>query len=382
MNKPTHADKPKINALTSAAAKNRIRQKWLMLVVFFVIAVIISFIGVFPASINLKEGDIAQENIVAPRRIVDTRMTEALKTQAESMTSPIYDYISSAKTEALNNIGAFFDFIALLDESAVNDTTVASYNSIYGVSLTADQYAALANLSTWSTNQLSGNLSAITEEAYAGEVIDSKLDEVIEALSLKIDDMPGYSDEVKTIAKIVLRSFVGPNMIVNEEATALAKEAARESVHEVVYETGQTIINMGEIVTAHQIQLLKDCGMIRTSLFENVGRLIGVPGLILVIMGMFVTYLYFYHYEIFSDNKRLLLLTTQIVLMLIIAMTCSYFSVYLIPISILTMSFAWFNARVAVQTNLFFMLLLGVTLQLDFDSVCLPDDFGFHRHYV
>ncbi len=352
-----------------AAARNKIRQKWLMLVVFFVIAVIISFAGVIPASVNLKEGDIAMDNIVAPRRIVDTRMTEALRIQAENMTSPIYDYIASAKTEALGKIGTFFGFIVMLDENAVNDTAVASYNSVYGVSLTPEQYAALAALSTWSTNQLSDNISTFASDAYAGEVVASKLDAVLEGLSAKIDDMPGYSGEVKTIAKLLLRFFIGPNMIINEEATALAKEAARESVHEVVYEAGQTIINMGSVVTAHQIQLLKDCGLIRTSIFENIGRLVGVPGLILVIMGMFITYLYFYHYEIFYDNKRLMLLTTQIVLMLVIAMACSYFSVYLIPISILTMSLCMvFNARVAVQTNLFFMLLLGVTLQLDFDS--------------
>lgn len=358
-------DTPSVGAIL----KNGAKQKWFMLIVFFLIAIIISFVGVFPTSINLNEGDIASENIVAPRRIVDTRMTEALKNQAESLTSPIYDYISSAKTEALGKIDAFFTFIVTLDGSTLSDDTVASYNSIYGVSLTSSQYATLAALSAWSTNQLSDNIANIAEDAYKGEVVASKLDEVIEGLAVKVDNIAGYSDEVKSVAKILLRSFIGPNMIINEEATALAKEAARESVHEVIYEAGQTIITRGEVVTAHQIQLLKDCGMIRTSLFENIGRLIGIPGLIIVIMGMFITYLYFYHYEIYADNKRLLLLTTQIVLMLIIALACSYFSVYLIPISILTMSLCMvFNARVAVQTNLFFMLLLGVTLQLDFDS--------------
>ena len=89
MNEIMRAVRLKYDTTTAgASAKNKIRQKWLMLIVFFMIAVIISFAGVIPASINLKEGDIASDNIVAPRRIVDTRMTEALRNQAENMTSP------------------------------------------------------------------------------------------------------------------------------------------------------------------------------------------------------------------------------------------------------------------------------------------------------
>ncbi len=345
------------------------RDKWLMAIAFFIVTLLIMYVGVIPDSLNLKEGDIAQENIVAPRRIVDTRMTEALREQAESLTAPIYDYISSAKTSAIDNVNNFFNDIISISPDSFDESMVSAYNDIYGLSLTYEEYSSLISLGGWSKAQLRDNIVDMLNEIYSGEVISTKLDETLNELAIKVERLAGYDDEVKDIVNKLLEAFTTPNMILNEEATQLAKQAARDSVHEVVYEAGQTIINRGEIVTAHQIQLLKDCGLIRTSPFENIWELIGRPGLILLIMALFITYLYFYHQEIFKDNKYLLLLVTQITLMLIIAQVCIYFSVYLIPVAILTMSMCMvFNARVAVQTNLFFMLILGVVLQLDMDS--------------
>ena len=108
--------------------------------------------------LNLKEGDIAQENIVAPRRIVDTRMTEALREQAESLTAPIYDYISSAKTSAIDNVNNFFNDIISISPDSFDESMVSAYNDIYGLSLTYEEYSSLISLGGWSKAQLRDNI--------------------------------------------------------------------------------------------------------------------------------------------------------------------------------------------------------------------------------
>ena len=37
------------------------RDKWLMAIAFFIVTLLIMYVGVIPDSLNLKEGDIAQE---------------------------------------------------------------------------------------------------------------------------------------------------------------------------------------------------------------------------------------------------------------------------------------------------------------------------------
>ena len=167
-------------------------------------------------------------------------------------------------------------------------------------------------------------------------------------------------------------------MIFNAEATQIAQQSARDSVNEVVYEAGQTIISRGDIVTEDQIQLLKDSGMIRTGLFEDISNTIGLPLLLLILIGLFISYLYFYHKDILNSNKMITLLAIQFLLMLFIGQLCGYFSVYLIPISLMTMTLCVvFSSRVAVQTNLFFMLFLAVSLQLDIDSFIFLSVSGY-----
>lgn len=52
--------------------------KWVILLLFFLIVFALIFNGFTPQTVNLKAGDIASNSIVAPRRIVDTEMTQSL----------------------------------------------------------------------------------------------------------------------------------------------------------------------------------------------------------------------------------------------------------------------------------------------------------------
>ena len=59
--------------------------------VFFVIVFSISYLGIVPRSLSYSAGDVALDNIIAPKRIVNERLTENLRLQAENTTAPVYD---------------------------------------------------------------------------------------------------------------------------------------------------------------------------------------------------------------------------------------------------------------------------------------------------
>ncbi len=342
--------------------------KWLIAIMFFSVVFLIIFIGIGPNRINLKAGDIAPKNIVAPRRIVDIRMTNALRQQAENMSAPVYDYIPTAYTQTKEQIDLFFIKLSSMRIENFTEADVKAYNDITSMNLSIDDYKTLARLSLSEQENLKKILSEILDAIYNTEIKSSSLD-VSKEFAVSLLTGYGLNPPLENISKSILFSCVRPNMILNEEATAVAKETARESVSEVVYETGQTIIKRGEIVTEHHIMLLKDSGLMKVGLFDDLSTTIGLPALIIILMSIYITYIYFFHIDIFTNNKYLILIALQFILMLIVGKLCGYFSVYLIPVSILTMSLCLiFNSRMAIQTNLFFMLFIAVALQLDIDS--------------
>ncbi len=342
--------------------------KWVILLLFFFIVFALIFNGFTPQTVNLKAGDIASNSIVAPRRIVDTEMTESLRVQAENLTSPVYDYLTNAYSETSDQVNTFFSTLDGVHSSQIDQATVDSYNQIYSVNLSLADYQYLLSLRSSTRAKLQSAINEILSGLYSGEIKAAELQDIKSGASDQLLSY-GLSAQSTQIGQSILQSVIRPNMILNADATKIARAAARDSVNEVVYETGQTIVTRGDVVTEHQIALLKEAGLIKTGLFENMSKTFGLPALILILIAIYISYLYLYHPEIYASSKMLVLIAAQFILMLIIGQLCSYFSVYLIPVSIMTMTLCLvFNSRVAVQTNLFLMLFLAVGLQLDIDS--------------
>lgn len=342
--------------------------KWVILLLFFLIVFALIFNGFTPQTVNLKAGDIASNSIVAPRRIVDTEMTQSLRVQAENLTSPVYDYLTNAYSETSDQVNTLFSTLDGVHSSQIDQAAVDSYNQIFSVNLSLADYQYLLSLRSSTRATLQSAINEILSGLYAGEIKAAELQDIKSGAS---DQLLSYDLGAQStqIGQSILQSVIRPNMILNEDATKIARAAARDSVSEVVYETGQTIVTRGDVVTEHQIALLKEAGLIKTGLFENMSKTFGLPALILILIAIYISYLYLYHPEIYASSKMLVLIAAQFVLMLIIGQLCSYFSVYLIPVSIMTMTLCLvFNSRVAVQTNLFLMLFLAVGLQLDIDS--------------
>ncbi len=342
--------------------------KWVILLLFFLIVFALIFNGFTPQTVNLKAGDIASNSIVAPRRIVDTEMTQSLRVQAENLTSPVYDYLTNAYSETSDQVNTLFSTLDGVHSSQIDQAAVDSYNQIFSVNLSLADYQYLLSLRSSTRAKLQSAINEILSGLYAGEIKAAELQDIKSGAS---DQLLSYDLGAQStqIGQSILQSVIRPNMILNEDATKIARAAARDSVSEVVYETGQTIVTRGDVVTEHQIALLKEAGLIKTGLFENMSKTFGLPALILILIAIYISYLYLYHPEIYASSKMLVLIAAQFVLMLIIGQLCIYFSVYMIQVSIMTMTLCLvFNSRVAVQTNLFLMLFLAVGLQLDIDS--------------
>lgn len=340
--------------------------KILIGIVFFILLFVIIFVGVFPTRYSLKEGDTATKTIYAPKRIVDNEMTESLRTQAESLTSPIYDFRSDVSETAQQNISKLFDIAADVAYSTINDEVIAAYNNICSMELSREDYEFLGSLTAKERNAMEDELNEAIQKIYRNDVGTEDVALIVE----NTEQYVSFSSTRLEIAKKIFSSVIVANKILNEEATNNAIQAARDSVSEIVYEPGQAIVQKGDVITAHQIYLLKESKILREGILTDWNLIFGIALLIVLLMFFYVFYIRSDHKTIYASNKSLLLIGIQFAFMLLIAQLLMSFSVYLVPVAYLLMTMTvLFSPRFALQTNIFFIALMALALELDVDMM-------------
>ncbi len=343
---------------------------YVILAIFIAFTLIVTNFELDTNKVDVKVGDICPENIIAPRRIVDAKMTEALRTQAENSTAPVYDIIASANVAAQEQADKFFNAVSATDASSITSSAASSLNNIYSVSLMVSDYNYLKNLTAEEYGSLYSNTTSYIEEAFEHELKAETFDSEKNAILANISDSELSESEIRIISQVV-GSVLRPNMILNDEATRLARANARDSVYEVVYEAGQTIVNRGEVITEHHIDLLGSNGLLTdTGLFKNAAVSVGRPMLIILATMIFVAYLNIQHKELIGNVRRLAMMLMLSMLILPICKGASFISVYLMPTAAFAMCASMiFGKSMAYELGIFGLIITSVALQLDVDGV-------------
>lgn len=339
-------------------------------VLFFVLIFLISFTGVTSGGISYSVGDIAKENVIAPKRIVNERLTEELRNQAENTTAPVYDYIATAQENAQLGLDSFFSGISSMYIEYLDSKAVESANMVYSQNLTYEDYEYLLKLSSAEIEILYSEATAALNTVYASnEVISSKMDEY-KALVENFVQNTALNKTQKQIVSAIVQNYIYPNMLLNESATEIAKQAARDSVYEVVYEAGQTIINKGDVITEDDVRLLKDNGLIKTGLFDKSLSNFGLPLLLFVVLVLFMGFVKYYCPEIFGSTKKMIVIGITCIVALVLSQVSIQFSIYLLPAALFSMTMClMFGAQTSLLFNFFFVVFISVATQLDSDSV-------------
>ncbi|MDR2520016.1 MAG: HDIG domain-containing protein [Eubacteriaceae bacterium] len=336
---------------------------------FAAAAIAMSLLDFSPSKFDMAEGEVAQDNIIATRRIVDVRMTRFLQEQAANNRAPVYDYMNSAGDKAKSSAEKLFGNLNSIYADYVSQSLVDTVNDVFGTELTLADVAYFLQLSIAEREQLQSDVLEALSEGYRSEIraseIDIKKALIIDSLSAKGMDPAAFA-----IASNVIRTFVQPNMILNEQLTEGARQMARDSVYEVVYEAGQTIVNRGEVVTANQIALLSDNGMLkRKGLFGDPLSDFASFAILSCLTAALVYYIARFSPESYESLGSFALMMSQFLIAMALAKATFYFSVYLVPASFLAMSVSvLFSGAAASLANVFLILFLSIILPMDVDS--------------
>lgn len=274
-----------------------------------------------PARYELKEGDVSRDSIKSPSQVSFTSqvLTKQEKDRVEAQVPDVLrddpnvatDQISRAK-DATTRIGT-----VLFSPGLTTDEKRAMLLNLATVNISPDTASTLAGLSSTTWSSIDSEVLRLVDSTMRGRVSLLGLAQAKSSLEGRVSSSvpSSYASVVAQLAG----SFVRPNVVLDQEATAQARRAARDAVPSVriTMEKGETIIRDGEVVTALHREKLEATGILNPRVrWEDLAGT-GLPTVILALIMMF--YLYLYEGGMRSQPRRLIILALIIVLTVLAA---------------------------------------------------------------
>lgn len=304
-------------------------KKFLCLLLFFSVAILILFSHFAPKQVMLKPDEVARRNIQSPITavIIDEKKTKELEKQAASKVQKVYQEDNYALSNTRNSINDFYSNIRNLlnyDEDKkgqLEELLKGSEEKNYHFVLQFD-YGELAsyllNATPEDLEQMRQASLSIAQELMDKPITDEALESVYKQAEQKIDSL-AYSPQAKEIMKIVTIDAIRPNLIFNKEATDKAIQEAVEAVQPVqkTIKAGEIIVREGDRVTEEQISILEQLGIQRTKSYSL--TLIGTVLFVFLTFLLTIEFLRRYYREIYEKDMLMLLIGIIFVIVLLIA---------------------------------------------------------------
>ncbi len=324
----------------------------IVLFISFSLACLVTLTSLTPKRYEVSVGVEAKEAITAPRIVVDTTMTEALKQAARNNVADVYAVDTKLADTLISNAQSFFSALKSFRNTA-EDIRAASF-------LTGDGDADNANATGTDTrawedvipvNDLLAMLLKLpfpisdTSLGYALlEADDSEIeqleDHVLTALQQELRSGVSEADQAKTLSEInkelkistlsvwlkalgemVYDAYLLPTNVVNSVETTRAQEKAADAVEPVYIARGATIVELGQTVTQEQYDMLLSLDLVKGA--EAASHLTpGTIAYLFIIYGLLTLYLYLFERETFTSGKKMTILALVLILSLLLEWLC------------------------------------------------------------
>lgn len=313
-------------------------KRWFVFVIVFILIYGLLITSIAPKKYNLTEGDIAKVDIKAPRDTIDERATKEKEEEALQKVEKQYTVDAKIKIEAQENIKKLFDRINTINSTITDENEkLAEAKKIEGFNLNEDDFKSLLGLSKEEIIELQESLIKIMDSVYANDIQEGNEQQIENAN--RIIDSYDFSEkflsrDLENALTNIATSQIKPNAFFDEAKTEEKIKEAQKSVQKEIIKKNQTIVKEGEPVTAKQIQILEDLGLLN----NGVGRTYFYTYLIL---GIFVAVVLWMQYSYLSKDKKKYYNNTRIIIMisginlisLLLARGLTVISPFLIPLA-------------------------------------------------
>jgi len=226
-------------------------------------------IAIRPSSYLLNVGDVAPEDIRAPRSLSYTSevLTERARQEAAEAVNKVYlptdPTIARTQIERLRSTLNFITAVRM-DKYATPDQKLADLRSLSDVKLEPEKLKLILNLPEIRWDAIRKEALSVLEQAMRKTILEDEVAEARKNLPTLVSF--SLSQEHVNLVVSLVSPFVAPNSLYSEELTKQAREVARDSVLPIqkIYITGEMIVPRGQIIKPEDWEALQQFGLIRS----------------------------------------------------------------------------------------------------------------------
>jgi len=269
---------------------------------------------------NLEAGQIAERDIRAPRDVTfdSASETQAARDEAAALVDPLMDTLEAPADNQADQL-ADFD---VLDRRVLRILGLRD-----GGSLTPEDVRARLAAEVPEIRAVHRDLLAETQvprwavvAAAARTALESTL-----AASISEDQLPAVRTSVRdlittdlteperALAGDLAAELIEPNLVIDEEQTADARDQARAEISPVPVSisAGESIVREGDPITVGDYEALVELGLTRPAV--QAGTVVGNALIAAIVAGLLVAYLWRFEPEVWHRNRSVLLFFLSLV---------------------------------------------------------------------
>ncbi|QQE77334.1 HD family phosphohydrolase [Alicyclobacillus sp. SO9] len=331
--------------------------------------------SILPPSYNFEVGQTSPVTVRAPMTAVDTQATQSAKQAAENKVAKQYAMDPNVEKDAVKSLDTLFAKAVTVDSTK----SMSAANKIKALGQVAPRQVTTASLKTLA----SMNPREITQVKSVSDKIVSNLlgapfnEQSAAQSNLLVDRQLVSNYDLNRANRVLVQNLVvsvlKPNMVYQQKKTDQARQAAAQSVSNIMIHQGQLIVSKNGVITQRVLDRLKDVGLLRTQ--PRYGMAIGFALFVALSEGLLASYIERRSPRRNLDNLMLLLLAIIIVLMgVLIAIVKSVINAggpqwiaYLAPISVGAMLITvLMDSSLAVVASFFLSLFFGAALDYNY----------------
>ncbi|NLC44583.1 MAG: HDIG domain-containing protein, partial [Clostridiales bacterium] len=261
---------------------------------------------------------------------------------------------TNSPEEPQNDINSEPDYNQLYDSAFIRDM-----QALLPIQLSADDIQTIILAEQRDLNQLKQYLTDSLEKMMETGIKQEQIAEFKANLRDSIQEK-GISNELKLLGSNIGVPRLKANLLYDPDKTLIEKQKAAETIEKVVFKKGQFIVQAGQPVTEHQIEMLSELGLIQDQMVD-IPLVLGVALSVFVAMGFAIIYLVNFEKKLLHRPLRILLIGAILCLVTGLSYVAAIFNPYLMPSAMTGILLAvLINAKVGLAMNIVMGMLAGL----------------------
>ncbi|MCY6354859.1 HD family phosphohydrolase [Clostridium sp. ZS2-4] len=322
---------------------------------------------------NLHEGDIAKFDIKAPREVKDILKTKEKELQAEESVGEQYNKNLELKKDTLDKINnLFFQVTKSLEAGSDENVKIEALKKQIHMNLSEEDIKTIVSLNKEQLALFKKNVIDIMNKVLDYDIREDSEEDIKkaqDAIDVKFNAAK-LPKTLRELGKSIGYSEIKSNFFYDEEKTNQLKAEARKTVQPIMIKKDQIVIKEGEPVTARDLIILKDLGLLDNE--DNKYIYIAIIVLALAVLFIQWFYLYKYYREFYTDISKLILINILTCLSVLFARTFYEVYPFLIPLACVPMLFTLLiNHKISLNMNIINCILISAVVQFNIEITLL-----------